>query len=115
VNQVVFDSEGGLSSRLLLPSRVATSPVAETLVRRGIVPNERAARVLVVALAALGVGGAFTSIYLTAPNRGTAGVEYADLSAAERAEVPAAERAYLEHLELVRRERGEPAPHAVKP
>ncbi len=105
MNPVVFEGDTGARAPLLLPSRVASSPVAHALVRRGIVPSERAARAAVIAAAVLAVAGAFTSVYLTMPNRGRAGAEYASLSAAELAEIPVAERAYLEHAETLRRER----------
>lgn len=87
-----------------MPAQAGKSPVVQAMVNSRIVPSERAARLVVIALAVVGVSGAFTSIYLSSPNRGTVGVEYSDLTAAERAEMPAAERAYLEHIELIRRE-----------
>lgn len=105
MSQVVFEGDEGGRAPLLLPSRTATSPIAATLVRHGIVRSERAARLSVIAAATLAVGAAFASVYLSLPDRGRAGAEYASLSAAERAELPAAERAYLENAELVRRER----------
>lgn len=104
--EVDFGADADLKpSRVLLPARASGSPVVQVMVRARLVPSERAARLAVVVAAALGVGGAFTSIYLSTPDRGEAGARYESLSAAERAEVPAAERAYLEHVELLRRER----------
>lgn len=99
MNDVVFEGDGpAVPDRALLPAHVGpvTSPVATALVRARIVPNERAARFLAVLVAVLGVGGAFTSMYLSAPNRGVAGIAYEDLTPEQRAEIPAAERVYLE-------------------
>lgn len=93
---------------VILSSRAASSPVVAALIRCRVVAGERSARLAVVAAAALAVVGAFTSLFFSSPARGVGGVRYADLSAAEREEVPPAERAYLEHVERLREELGRP-------
>jgi hypothetical protein len=115
VSDVQFEGDSPVSAQRLLPERTASSPVVTALVRARVVPSERAARFAVIAVAVLGVGGAFVSIYFSSPNRGIAGVRYEDLSAAERAQIPAAERAYLEHVNQIRQERERAEPSAQRP
>lgn len=115
MSDVQFEGDSPVSVQRLLPERTASSPVVTALVRARVVPSERAARLAVVIAAAIGVGGAFASVYLSSPNRGIAGVRYEDLSAAERARIPAAERAYLEHVNQLRQERERAEPSARRP